>query len=269
MKILEQGMNFCSVTLAEREVNVRTIKISGIEEAVAEFSVTPDTFRFVKGGWEVARSENSADYGRGGLEGLDGMEADFSAASSINELGGVPAVIKELLRDCVKGVIQAESYLIAERGFKTRSDYDTHWDVIWENSCRYYTYLEKEIMRWTDYVDQYPRKNLLFTRYKSYNVSASDGGDMELTGAFHDSFHEMNVKLLCGADGVVKSLEALFSRAPGPACFECTSLFSNMEGFQVTAAKRDVGKAIGGAEGCFHMVDLVYDLLEAGRRQLK
>jgi len=80
-------------------------------------------------------------------------------------------------------------------------------------------------------------------------------------GVFSDSFHEMNVRLELGEDGIVKECAGNFLRAPDRVCFENAASLGRLPGAAFTnLSKKQIAGIIGGPAGCDHLVDLVNDL---------
>lgn len=173
-------------------------------------------------------------------------------------------ICKYLMEQCINGIIQAETYLYQERGFKNKEEYNEYWDRLEKNGCRMYSFPSPENLRWMDYVPQIQRDNHLFHRVKSVSVFKGDGRAVyraELT----DSYHEIRMELLCDKiSGRIYHADISFFRAPGEVCFEAASLSHNLLGKNIySMSKKEIIDTVGGGEGCYHLVEILKDIIEA------
>ena len=105
----------------------------------------------------------------------------------------------------------------------------------------------------------------LYNKYLQMNLI--DNGDETVTalGTYNDSFHEMSTCFVFNkADGVITDFSLNHLRVPFKSCHDFQESFSELFiGLNIhELTKRDIGKLIGGSYGCFHFVDIIYDLIE-------
>ncbi|NPV73624.1 MAG: DUF2889 domain-containing protein [Pelotomaculum sp.] len=273
MKVLYQGSYFCSVKrVQEQNILAETAFLSTLFEATGKLVVDSKTYSIKEARWDVYRSPGGELNGGGFLPDLIGLEAYFSISGVLNRVisGKASGLIKELLAECVRGVIQAETYIFKERGYDSADDYEQWWRKEHVNSCRYYSNLDRVINSWFDYIGYNLRENNLFNRNKSFTVY-NDNGRFYATGHFSDSFHEVGVQLsFNGLDGKIVSCRGDYLRAPDAVCFENISLLDSFIGRSINGInKKEVAKIAGGPSGCFHLVDIIYDTLVASNIALK
>jgi len=124
-----------------------------------------------------------------------------------------------------------------------------------------------EINEWPEHtgaIEHYRRRDL-YNKYINYVIMDRGGDQLEAFGTYQDSFHEMSVLFHYGKeDGIITDLEVDVVRVPYDRCWELKDedYASQFVGRNVhEIKKRDVGKIMGGALGCFHLVDVMYDII--------
>lgn len=265
MQILDQGMVFTAIERVSVET-VRAISMlqSHREEAAAILTVDAASFLVRSCEWEIMRADAAADVGAGSVPDMIGVEAYFDAGAAIRALAGVPEKIRELLRDCVRGMIQAELYLHRERGYTDVASYDRFFDEYYTDTCRYYSYLDRRTCPFYEHAGDYVRKKNLFNRYKHHILERErEAPCATVSGSFHDSFHELGAELVFDvASGRIVTARSQFIRAPGPVCYEMDDMFAALEGERLAELdKKRIASFLGGGEGCFHLVDLTHALV--------
>lgn len=242
-----------------------TLISTGIE-AVGQLVVDVKSFEIKKARWEICRSPGGSLNGGKELPELNGVEAYFSAGAVLRRVvgeaaGGLP---RELLAECVKGLIQAETFIYRDRGFPSATAYDEYWDKMYLNACRYYSNLERVTCTWMGYVVNHQREGNLFNRFLGCRVYRQDEGKITASGHFSDSFHELGVLADLDGKGEVARSTGSFQRAPDPVCFECSQHARNLIGKKIAQlTKKEIGTLVGGSQGCNHMVDVVFELSRA------
>ena len=169
---------------------------------------------------------------------------------------------KYLMGQCINGVIQAETYFWEERGFEDPESYNSYWDVLEENGCRMYTHPDPEDLRWLDYVPPGRRERSLFHRLKNSRIMRC-GGELVCSGDFTDSYHEISLEMACDEEsGAIGRCGIRYLRAPGKACF-CNDVHAQeligRNLYEMTG--RDVLDLAGRSEGCYHLVEILKDIL--------
>ncbi len=68
---------------------------------------------------------------------LIGVEAYLNAGDHLKKLLTVKeqSMARDLLAECINGVVQSETFFFSERGFADAEAVLTHWDEIYVNSC--------------------------------------------------------------------------------------------------------------------------------------
>ena len=182
----------------EREIKARCFFVSTGYEAVAQLTAAVDTFTVTAADWDIYRSPASGLNGRGEAAALVGTEAYLQAAGALKAVAAAAGELpKQLLADCVKGIIQAETYLYRERGFPTAEAYEAYWKTQYLNSCRAYSNLDRVTHSWSTHIATRGWGNCLFNRIKTAVVTRGDDGRLRISGSFTDSFHEALRRLGC------------------------------------------------------------------------
>lgn len=270
MRIINQGNHFCSVDqCGEGTIRCKTVFLSTHFEAMTYMVAETKAYQIQEAGWEVMRTEDSSLLGAGRLPQLNGCEAYFNAGPKIHglEAPGITAEIKELLLECIRGIIQAECYLFPERGYRDRKEYMDSWNENNAGTCLHFSHLEQHTRTWFDYIGDHIRSQNLFNRNKSYRIWDEGKGSsaFQITGTFCDSFHEMNASLCISKDtGNIEACQLSLMRAPGPFCFELASYGERLVDENIRQlTKKKIAGILGGGLGCFHFVDLIAGMASA------
>lgn len=260
------------------QVNV-SVSVDRYKDSVISLSVYLDRNQEIRGyiqadtesytiqdAWcETVRSREAGKTGIVSLDFMRGMNAHIDgkreAAVTLKSL--YDPEIRYLMDQCFNGLIQAESYIYRERGFRSREQYNRYWDVLEKNGCRMYSHPSAEDLRWMDYIPQYDRKHMLFSRFKNFEIERS--GDLcRGRGRFIDSFHELYVQADhdCRSD-LLENCEISYARAPGAACFSNASHVEKLEGMRLSELTgRNIVDMFGRSEGCYHLVEILKDLFK-------
>ncbi|MEW5763117.1 MAG: DUF2889 domain-containing protein [Bacillota bacterium] len=238
-------------------VTARVTRCATDGEAGVELWVEPHTFRVVRARWEAYRGERvqapPAEVGA-----LVGLTAYFGCARSFTEaLGGFPPAVTGLFLDAVAALIQAETYLVAERGYPSLEAYAAHWQEAYRGTCRYYSHLEDVRRGWSEHAATRRAGENLFNRFKTLALDETEAGFL-LRASLSDSFHEMAFLLrLDTAGGEVREATGAVIRAPDRVCREAAGYLTGLTGVRLRGApRRELAAALGGGEGCVHLVDL-------------
>ncbi len=263
MEYIYQNSMFCSVKNMKVEDLLAEAYLVGTgAEALGWLVIDRSTFIIKEAGWEVTRSPGGSLNGSGILHGLKGKAAYFNCGADLRrEAAGIAGgLAREMLAECVKGIIQAETFIYRDRGYPTPEAYGEYWEKFYLDSCRYYSNLHRISRKWSDYVGGYYTGKKLFARTKNCTVRKVPGG-YAAAGVFSDTFHEMAVTISLNEAGMVTECRGDFLRAPDPVCFENAPSLDMLEGSYLSSlAKKQVAELIGGPAGCDHLVDLVYAL---------
>ncbi len=263
MKFIFQRNWFCSVNSLDKQRLLAETNLIGTDiEALARLVIDKSTFVIKEAGWEVSRSPGGLLNGGRDVHELKGVTAYFNAGGDLRRAAGGEAggFARELFSECIRGIIQAETFLYVERGYGTPESYGAHWEEAYLNSCRYYSNLHRVTRRWSEYVGGYCPGAGLYSRAKNCSVFKAGVG-VAAFGVFSDSFHEMSVRLNLSNDGTVTDCAGNFLRAPDRVCFENAASLGQLPGTALASlSKKQIAGMIGGPTGCDHLVDLVNDL---------
>ncbi|MGN1349738.1 MAG: DUF2889 domain-containing protein [Anaerovoracaceae bacterium] len=282
LRIIRQGIYENDVRrLSDTESVANSFLLTTDFEGSIALTIKNDTFEIVDAQWSIHRAPDMDRRGEGRAEMLIGDSAftgdrrnhvkvlpDYSAGQT--ETPEDPkavspewAHIRELYLEAMRGLLQAENYLLYERGFKGIIDYEESWD----SDCRPYHTEKPGVNEWPAYVGSFEhfRKRDLYNKY--LQMTLMDNGDRTVTalGTYNDSFHEMSVCFVFDpADGIIQDLSLNHVRVPFKPCHDFQESFAErFIGLNIhDLSKREVGKLIGGSFGCFHFVDIIYDLVE-------
>lgn len=272
-------------------------------EGSASLRFKVDTFEILDARWCIHRADDPERRGEGVAEMLIGESAyiddrrnsikilpDYSYCTDYNmppggwegvdpnkkileeqprgEVSSAWLKIRELFLEAIRGAYQAEAYLIEERGMGTLEEYEAYWEKLKPGYCRPYIPDDMPpLSAWPIYSGniQHYRAYDLYNKYINYLILDEGEGNTYAMGTFNDSAHEMNIELVYDADGVISDFDMTTVRVPFPPCAELNHLNpEDMLGLNLnTVAKRDIGKILGGSAGCFHMVDIMADILAA------
>lgn len=243
---------------------VEAMLLTSATEMTARMTVAKDSFQIQTATWERLREGD--DFSPCGMPVplLQGTEAYFGAAPALARAFPHPdqETQRELFAECVKAVLQSETYIYRDRGFSDAESYQRQWELEHPNSCRYYSHLDLVKQRWFDHIGPAVREKVLFQRQKKVSVWQSETGQIQMTGAFLDSFHELGCLLQAEANGEIRSVSAGFLRAPDSICFGTSALTDYLVGKNFRElTRRDLNRSLGGAEGCVHLLDLGREML--------
>ncbi|MCL4439396.1 MAG: DUF2889 domain-containing protein [Firmicutes bacterium] len=238
-----------------------TTLLSTARECSASLLVNKKTFCIEMARWEVYR-------GPGGpvsmnIEDLAGVEAYLGSGAALRRsLSGCGAAeALPLLAESVRGIIQAETFLFRERGFKDSQSYDEYWKTMYANSCRYYSNLDRVTTRWEEHIGGQERFGTLYNKFKAVSVS-EDGGILHAEASMSDSFHEVGIDArLDKKIGTLTTAHCRLLRGPDQVCFETAEFSSNLLGKRLAGlTKKEVAAALAGNNGCVHIIDTWHDL---------
>ncbi len=246
-----------SISVNKREngnLHAQCSHVSTFEEASAWISTDTRELRITGAGLEVYRSLHEKAGYRDFPE-LAGMEAYVHSGAELKTiLGPDDQIARNLLLECIKGIIQAESFIYIERGYPSLSAYQDRWCSLSQDSCYTFTHLKDGRSGW--YVD--PRHYNLFSRTQVINIH-KDNMQKRLNGTFIDTFHELNIRLMLDQNNVVLNAAADFIRTPSDKCHNSGMRLENLVGCNLPEmCKKQINLLIGGSEGCIHLAEILY-----------
>ncbi|MBT9172633.1 MAG: hypothetical protein DDT21_01019 [Syntrophomonadaceae bacterium] len=232
----------------------------GVEQTVI-LSVEPDSFLVREARLETFVTP--ADEAVIPLQQLRGVKAYLDGGSGLKSaLKSLDRPVASLVAEAVRGVVQAETYLLKERGFNSSAEYSNYWENMYAGSCRYYSNLERILHHWDEYAGSRERRNQLFLRSKTYLLYGLGPNHYLTIGSLVDTFHELNVRLETN-NAVIGLAEADFLRVPDPVCAEAASFLANLAGTDLRhLRKKDLAHFLGGGQGCIHLIDIIDDCID-------
>lgn len=263
MELIYQKSWHCTVKRVHSNMLLAEATVLGTEiEATGRLKVDQSSFEIKDARWEIFRSPGGIFNGSDEAPGLNGATAYFNIGRELRrEVGNAAGgLVRDLLAQCVGGIIQAETFLFRERGFATLKAYAEHWRKFQANTCRYQSNLDRVTRWWDEYVGGLKHGLNLFNRCKNCSVYQLEDGIIAYSG-FSDSYHELGLSCSLDFAGRVKECSGSFLRAPDQVCAECVLLTSSLKGLALTAcSKKQLVEIVGGPQGCEHLVDLTEEL---------
>jgi len=262
--IYNSVMNLQAVRLNDNQLRAQTNLLTTDTEAVGWITTDIKGLIINDCQYAIYRSQKEA-VGNYLVTELIGTEAYLNSGAELKKALGGPGLelARELISECVRGAVQAETFFFTERGFADAKTYDRFWEDMYQGSCRYYSNLEQIDVTWMDYVGYTDRSYNLFNRSKQVTVSETDSG-LWVHASFIDSFHELALQIVMDSTGQVREAQGNFLRAPNRICWENSAHLENLVGHHLgTINKREIAAFAGGSQGCNHLVDLLFEAAKA------
>lgn len=264
MRAVYQATYSCTVERKGTELLTKCAFISTDYEASAQITVNINDFKINHAGWDIFRTPAGYTVISREIPELIGIEAYFYSGSQIRqavgeEMSGIPL---ELIIECIRGVGQAEAFIIPERGFPSLKKFDEYCHEIGLNSCHYYSNLDRIAMTWTEYMGEHSnsRDKELFYRHKNYCIFMQSDGSLLTIADFIDTFHEIALVTTLSREGLISECSGSFLRGPDRICYETLELLSNLRGKDLPAAtKKEITNWVGGPSGCTHLYEMIWD----------
>ena len=129
MAILEQSCVFCTVKREGERIASQTVLLSKEFEAQAQLIVDINHFKIIDAEMEISKTSGSIPIGKRKALELIGNEAYFDINRVLGRLKApdYDQRVKSLFFECVKCLIQAETYVFAERGYPSEAAYEDYW----------------------------------------------------------------------------------------------------------------------------------------------
>lgn len=222
--------------------------------------------------YSVHRTPQNDNLTEGEIPELVGEPCTFAASKIIKTLPNYDGngFIKELLLEDLRGINQAEIYMLEEINIADPIEYEKKWLNEKVNYCRPYTGRMPGVYEWPNYVNSlnHYRTQNLYNKYKQYTLISTGGDIATISGTYQDSFHEMYAQMSYSlTDRTITDFDMTMRRWPFAACFEMDHMASGLfVGRKIDdLTKKETGTLIGGSTGCFHLVDIVADMAKAAR----
>ncbi len=207
------------------------------------------------------------------IKSIKGLEAYLNSGKALKQ-----AIMPEygeqvllLVLDTVRGFIQSESFLFRERGYQDPDSHIEYWKKVYAGSCRYFSNLDKVDPHntWINQLSQHNRYDDLYNRFKNVLITG-DENTLQANAGLSDSFHEVGLTMSINRKtGEITSYQGNLIRAPYSLCYEADEFTPNLLGKNIeTLSKKDTAMALGGQQGCVHIIDLSFDAVKALRTVL-
>lgn len=247
-----------------KQVKVKTTYIDTYRGAAANLIVDVNSFIIKEAFWEEMRSFKIINLSTKHVSPLIGIEAYHGSSSALKEAAVFlqdPLAVS-LFSEAIKGVIQAQNFLLEERGFASLAEYNDQRTKELIGTCRYFSNLDRVNQRWYDDVVSSTRLDSVFARFKTQSLFGLGEGQYLLLGNLSDSLHEVNARIKL--DGfTIQEADGVFMRFPDPVCWEAVGLLKNLQGFNLQGMpKKELAGILGKRQGCVHLIDLVYDCVQ-------
>lgn len=251
--------------ISEQELKAECVVLSTNRESRGWLITDVQGLKISQAGWADYRKAGGGAQS-GDIPELVGVEAFLNAGPHLKRAlpGRKQEPIRDLISECIRGLVQAETFFFNERGYLSAAHYDSYWEGMYLNGCYYYSHLDRVEKPWLEYVGLTERTGNLFNRVHSVVIHREPGGCYSLNASFIDSFHELGVRLGLDAGGVVLLSEASYNRAPDKICRDNTRHLKKLPGLVLAdLSKKELAALAGGSEGCNHLVDILYDASRA------
>ncbi|KUG03854.1 hypothetical protein ASZ90_018751 [hydrocarbon metagenome] len=252
--------------LSDDRLKAQCTILSTDQELVGWIITDIKDLNILQAAWEVYRSPvYTAGYYE--LPEVVGINAFLQSGPQLKKSLSVPdqQLTRELISECIKGVIQAETFFYKERGFRSQEDYEAFWNQVYVDSCLCFSNLDKNEGSWFEYVGDAPRSHNLFNRSHIVDIYRIEDS-FSIMGTFIDSFHELNIQIRIDTEGKVIAAEAEYTRAPERICYTNSRHMEKLIGCRIQEFnKKDLILIAGGAEGCSHLADIIYAAGKASR----
>jgi hypothetical protein len=230
-------------------------------EVCARLIINPNTFIVKKAVWEVYRTPEEAGFRTLDIPGMVGIEAYFGSGGNLRKALQPlqDSFAGELFAEAVRAIIQAETFLLNERGF-TPESYEQFWIDFYKDTCCFFSNLDRVSLGWYEYIGYCTRGGSLFNRMKSQILTLHDNSYF-LSGHLNDSFHGIAIDLELEKDTrCVKNARGSLLRIPDPVCKEAEGFMRQLEGKTLAGLKKkEIAHLLGASNACVHMIDLVFD----------
>jgi hypothetical protein len=213
------------------------------------------------------------------LKALVGKKIYLKGAQGIKEsLMGMPKEERghlfQMILAGISNVVQAEVFLLKERGFSTPAEFEVYFQKMYDGGCVYYSNLDRVERDFLAYVEENHKgrgQRSLFSRHSNTTVRSAPGEERYLIRCnICDSFHEMAIKLLVDSDRTILATRSSMVRVPDPVCKESLDSLDELIGKRLSADNiRVLVSTAGGSRGCAHLGDLLADAVRALEKVLQ
>ena len=182
----------------------------------------------------------------------------------------------DLFLELISNVLQAEIFLLQERGIPSVEEYDRFFSDLYKDMCILYSAPQEDLETVDDaYTQGQVRYATLFSRSRNtviLRAEGEQGGDGQNSLSIHchysDSFHEIGLFLGVSPGStpahLVKEIRGNFLRWPASICRESLAMLPNLAGASLLQSnKKEITSRLRGPRGCSHVVDMVMEAARA------
>lgn len=245
-------------------VKAKTTYIDTYRGAVANLVVDVNSFIIKEAFWEEMRSSENINLSTKRVTPLIGSEAYHSSGSALKEAAVFlqdPLAVS-LFSETIKGMIQAQNFLLEERGYASLEEYTDQRIKELVGTCRYFSNLDRVNKRWYDDVVDSKRVDTVFARFKTQSLFGLGDDQYLLLGNLSDPLHEVNARIKLDQFTVLEA-DGVLLRAPDMVCKEAAGLLNNLRGVNIQGlTKKEVASILGKGQGCVHLIDLANDCVQ-------
>lgn len=236
------------------------------QELRARLITNVKSFKIQKASWELLRTPLGYTKEYHEVPELVGIIAYLNSGQQIREaVKYLPGIPLKLFFECIKGNVQAETYLVYERGCSSLEEYNEYFAAHSVDSCSYYANLDHVTNSWQGYVKGASayRDHSLYYRTVNHHLARQKNDVIMVVSSLSDSFHEISIRASFAKPGVLAEIQGDFLRAPDNICLETINRLLLMSGKNISAmSKKELAQYVGGPCGCTHLLDLVYEMCQ-------
>jgi len=268
MALVYQRFTHVSVNRAESDVRLNINFMDSQREDNLSLLLNSSDFTVKEARGETPRNP-SGIMGERDLKGLQGKRMYLKSSQGIREaLMGMPKEERshffQLLVAGIANMVQAEVFLLPERGFAAPAEYEKFFQNQYEGGCIFYANLDRVKRDFMAYVEANHKgrgQDSLFSRHSTATVRVAPGNERFLVRSnLSDSFHEMAIKLLVDSDTTILASRVSILRVPDPVCSESASQFPEVEGKKLSSGNiRELVGIAAGPRGCAHLGELLVE----------
>lgn len=243
----------------QNDLFAQTHLVDTVMDASATIRTAIDNLEIKEARWDIYRSPGGKLNGGGELSGLHGVKAYIDAGPALRDatetLGSTPRYI---LTDCIAGIVLGEVATLPERGYANLDELESFWRKNQSMSCHRFAQVERSTQTWAEYVEGARSwNNYLFNRFKTATIYGDDNGKIEVRGTLVDYYHELSITAVV-VNGILEKCTGQFLRYPDSICLECMTRLDDLNGKSLNhLTKKELGRYIGGPQGCSHMLDVL------------
>lgn len=196
---------------------------------------------------------------------LTGVEAYLNSGPALKSVLGDPdqELERELIAECFRCILQAETFFYKERGHETAEKYVEFWHHSYAGFCRYYNNFNEIDKIWPAWLANTKRSYNLFNRDKTITIQRQQT-NLVIICSFIDTFHHLHLEMQIDQDGQIQVACGNYLNAPHNNCHENAEHLQKLIGHNLPAmSKKEIANIVGGPDGCTHLLELIGDACKA------